>query len=71
MKKKTFGRLIFVLALTLTLLLIVGCKSADNGPELIGPEPGGSETNNGSEDPAGSDNGSSSEADPLVAAQQA
>lgn len=74
MKKKPLGKLIFVLAMTLTLLLMVGCKSSDNQPEIIEPEPGETENSKGSEteseDPSESDNGSNTDMDPLIVAQQ-
>jgi len=75
MNNKTFGKQIFILIIVLALLLLAGCKSSADQPELTEPKPGGSENNNGSEtgseDPTGSDNGSDSGVDPLIAAQQA
>jgi len=74
MKTKNLGKLIFKLALALTVLLMVGCKASNNKPEISGTEPGGPKNTAGSEsgdgDPSGSENGSDSGLDPLVVAQQ-
>ena len=74
MKKKNPGKLIILLTLALVLLLMAGCKSSNNKPEITGPKPEETGNNNGSEsgagDPSGPNNTPGSGLDPLVTAQQ-